>query len=560
MKKKKITNKEETKKGLKNREKGITLIALIVTIIVLLILAGVSIAMLTGDNGILNQAKKAKEETEKGASNEQAILNDYEDMINGNYVEIKQVTDKKPGVLEGSGTESDPYTINSVEDLVVFSYNVRNRNTYEGEFVNLGLSLDFSSDKSYVNPETEEYSQCGYNGKLKELLTSGSGFLPIGQYYVENGQEVSEAESNSFKGIFNGNNNAIKNLYINRVAERDNEQIGLFGSNFGEIKNLGLVNVNIQAEGVSTILGGIVGDNYNNIEGCYTTGNITCTSTLWSMVGGITGILEENSKVTKCYNKANVTHMNIGDKGQAVVGGIAGNTESGYVEITECYNSGNIYGSSEKSNVYVAGILGCFRQGNISNCYNTGKVEIGKAINLAYLGGIISASNTEENTVNNCYNIGDIFINSETNNSETNYGGIAGLVYNLTLRNVYNVGNITVNGKNNNIRIGGITGGYGNGNIYNGYNIGKIEAKDTSSNRIGSIIGYKVGTTENCYYLKNTWSKGIGELYEGQKDEGVTEYDDISKFPSVLDVINGDGVFKGDTNNINNGYPILAWQ
>ena len=41
--------------------KGITLIALVVTIIVLLILAGVSIAMLTGKNGILTQAISAKE-------------------------------------------------------------------------------------------------------------------------------------------------------------------------------------------------------------------------------------------------------------------------------------------------------------------------------------------------------------------------------------------------------------------------------------------------------------------------------------------------------------------
>ena len=45
--------------------KGITLIALVITIIVLLILAGVSIAMLTGQNGILNQATKAKDDTAK---------------------------------------------------------------------------------------------------------------------------------------------------------------------------------------------------------------------------------------------------------------------------------------------------------------------------------------------------------------------------------------------------------------------------------------------------------------------------------------------------------------
>lgn len=42
------------------RNKGITLIALVVTIIVLLILAGISISMLTGQNGILNRASEAK--------------------------------------------------------------------------------------------------------------------------------------------------------------------------------------------------------------------------------------------------------------------------------------------------------------------------------------------------------------------------------------------------------------------------------------------------------------------------------------------------------------------
>lgn len=44
-------------------QKGITLIALVITIIVLLILAGVSIAMLTGQNGILTRANDAKEDT-----------------------------------------------------------------------------------------------------------------------------------------------------------------------------------------------------------------------------------------------------------------------------------------------------------------------------------------------------------------------------------------------------------------------------------------------------------------------------------------------------------------
>ena len=54
--------------------KGITLIALVVTIIILLLLAGVSIAMLTGNNGVLTQAKSAKENTRVGEVQEKVKL------------------------------------------------------------------------------------------------------------------------------------------------------------------------------------------------------------------------------------------------------------------------------------------------------------------------------------------------------------------------------------------------------------------------------------------------------------------------------------------------------
>ena len=50
---------------MERNKRGITLIALVVTIVVLLILAGVSISMLTGENGIITQASKAKDETEQ---------------------------------------------------------------------------------------------------------------------------------------------------------------------------------------------------------------------------------------------------------------------------------------------------------------------------------------------------------------------------------------------------------------------------------------------------------------------------------------------------------------
>ena len=61
----------KTNKKQRKNSNGITLISLVITIIVLLILAGVSISMLTGENGILTQAQNAKEETEKESVIEQ---------------------------------------------------------------------------------------------------------------------------------------------------------------------------------------------------------------------------------------------------------------------------------------------------------------------------------------------------------------------------------------------------------------------------------------------------------------------------------------------------------
>ena len=68
--------------------KGITLIALVVTIIVLIILAGVSIAMVVGDNGIITQAQRASKETSNStiASEEQmnALVDEVNKYVTGN--------------------------------------------------------------------------------------------------------------------------------------------------------------------------------------------------------------------------------------------------------------------------------------------------------------------------------------------------------------------------------------------------------------------------------------------------------------------------------------------
>lgn len=62
-------------------QKGITLVALVVTIIVLIILAGVSIAIVLGDNGIINKAKVAVNTTKEAAANEEGFSNTVVDYI-----------------------------------------------------------------------------------------------------------------------------------------------------------------------------------------------------------------------------------------------------------------------------------------------------------------------------------------------------------------------------------------------------------------------------------------------------------------------------------------------
>ncbi len=70
--------------------KGITLVALVVTIVVLLILAGVTIMMLFGENGIIKKAEKAKEETNQKTESDQE--------------KFKNLIDQMNSALDGSGT------------------------------------------------------------------------------------------------------------------------------------------------------------------------------------------------------------------------------------------------------------------------------------------------------------------------------------------------------------------------------------------------------------------------------------------------------------------------
>ena len=90
------------------KENGVTLVALVVTIIVLIILAGISINLILGDNGIITIAKRAKENTELAKVEEETELNElYEQLIS-----------------EGSSSENLPY--DSIAKLTEFKTAIAN--------------------------------------------------------------------------------------------------------------------------------------------------------------------------------------------------------------------------------------------------------------------------------------------------------------------------------------------------------------------------------------------------------------------------------------------------
>ena len=495
---------------------GITLIALVITIIVLLILAGVTIATLTGENGILTRANDAKEKTEQAEKDEKTNLSRTEDLIN-QYVggiEVEQVTDENPGVLETDG--NDTYVINSIEDLVVFASNVREGNTYEGQTVKLGLSLDFNSTKSYVDAFRTDYEEYGYDGELKTLLTSGEGFKPIGTTYD------ADISTNYFSGTFDGEYNVICNLHQN-IENSDQTIIGgFFSTNNGVIMNLKLENVNIigTSNNSHLLLGAISGRNNGDIQKCSATGQLELesNSTTNNYIGGLIG--QNMGTISKCFNKSNLNiYSNKTNLMQDLyLSGIAGGN---FNIINECYNVGTLIADLDNiSYLSVAGISG---GGTISNCYNVGNIYKKKAgqsftseqnIYISGIGGINCESN---------YNIGEIII-------ESSYAGYAS----------------------------GITSSTNVSSVNNCCNIGKISSTN-SYLFIGSIMGW---TQNECQITNSKWLKDTADLAISNKGQNVLDnsilVENINDMPDILSIVGNE--FKEDTNNINNGNPLLNWQ
>ena len=391
----------------RNTQKGITLVALVVTIVVLLILASITIGAVTSENGILRNANDAKEQTEIAEEKEivdratiQAMgnnkrgnivedeLQEQLDKITGNgktetddvgeefevaFIESKRyytvdkdgtvtgpqeiVEDKSPGDItvgkDGetlNGSEEKPYEIWCIEDLVEWS---QNSYKYVNSYIILGRTLNFKSNLSYTNGKM---LGCNSINELKELMTNvnGNGFTPILNY----------------NGSFNGLKNEIKNIYINK-----NGYAALFANaNNATIKNLKISGEIISKDDTAS---GFIAHCYadNRIENLEN----NCNVLGYKNSGGIIGIIDVDSNIyiQNCINNGNLNS----DNGNS--GGIVGNSyapSGGVIINLYVYNScnyGNIIGQTN-----AGGIVGTLHtdnhgisKGNLYNCYNIGNIS-----------------------------------------------------------------------------------------------------------------------------------------------------------------------------------------
>ena len=191
---------------------------------------------------------------------------------------------------------------------------------------------------------------------------------------------------------------------------------------------------------------------------------------------------------------------------------------------------------------WTGGIAGNITRGEkIKNCYNRGSIITEQEKSEAdYIGGIVANSYYDINDVNsagkisevlNCYNLGNVFCKNSRN---TRYvGGIIGLIPNGYVKIDNNYNRAMVSASTSGAHLGGIIG------IIENYN------QITVTNNVSEIepaIGTNRATGSNIT---------ITNVLGGQ-----------SNFPNILSVINAndEAKFKEDSNNINEGYPILNWE
>ena len=189
------------KLNFKKEKNGITLIALVVTIIVLLLLAGVSISMLTGQNGILTRAAEAKENNDKAQTDETLKMAVMEAVTEGQGVitetNFKNALDKSLGANKYSISSAEGgWTISGLPSGK--SYTVSSNGKISGD--------ENSNDGNETNAKYFTYVLDETNKTAK--ITGIKDEYAEYNYYNQNGVELSY-----ICGIKDGENN-IKDVVI----------------------------------------------------------------------------------------------------------------------------------------------------------------------------------------------------------------------------------------------------------------------------------------------------------------------------------------------------------
>ena len=203
----------------KNNIRGITLIALVITIIVLLILAGVSIAMLTGQNGILTQAQNAKDKTEYKNAEEKVRLAVMGAMSDDGTLTVEKL---RTDMANYGGTiEGETFPVTATVDGKSFTVNA---NGSVGEIVPAPEGLEVGTEVTYTPSGTYKW-EAEYCSSTKAIGTgdvtidSSNNNYKISKWKVldiKNGKVtlVPEAPTSGtvYLGQAQGYNNGVKLL------------------------------------------------------------------------------------------------------------------------------------------------------------------------------------------------------------------------------------------------------------------------------------------------------------------------------------------------------------
>ena len=251
-------------KNIRKQEKGITLIALVVTIIVLLILAGISITMLTGQNGILNRAAEAKEKTGVAQEDENQKLKGYEDTIN-------QYAPGSNGGNSGGGTPGEGKLPETAEGQPAGTA-IKNPDSY-GENPNAQATAD-GTGKSFAKPDGATYVEGTVDtGVVVNIKGSEFVWVPVDDVVLDTSRDANLPKSSS-AGTSSGK------TYTPMAVQDENDYKGLlyeFSGSNGYLK----YGSNTNYQGGSSdyrepdVVSSYDGGSYDTVDGKITTTKLT---------------------------------------------------------------------------------------------------------------------------------------------------------------------------------------------------------------------------------------------------------------------------------------------